>query len=400
MYRPIKKLHNQIKEKSVKSKNFVVVALLAILALAAVYFIYQKLNPKTLPENLLQGTGKIDGDLIRLNTKYPGRIEEINAVKGAAIKKGELIARLKSEEIEARLEQASARHGAISNELNAAEKEFEILKSTLPRRVEKAKKALNIARAQVLELTKRIESLTLVTAQDKKDYRRLKALFEKQLLEKQKVEQAKLKYENDLKKLDALKQKQTQARNHVEISHLDTQDAQQNLQTIDATQEKLKAQQEQLKAASAAIKEIRAMIDELSLVSAVNGFVVDRTANIGEVIGAGTAVASLIDPETLYLKIFIDTMQNGKIKISDPAVIFLDAYPNRPFKAKVVRIAQKAEFTPKEVSVRSDRIQRVFAVELKPLSPDPLLKLGIPAIGIISLDGKGLPQSLENIPLL
>lgn len=383
-----------------KTRNFVVAVLLAILALAAIVFIYQKLNPKTLPNNLVEGTGRIDGELILLNTKYPGRIEEIHAEKGAAVKKGELIARLKSEEIEARLEQASAHYGAIVKELSAAQKEFEILQSTLPRHVEKSNRALNIAKAQVLELTKSIEALELIAAQDEKDYRRLKVLFDKQLLEKQKLEQAKLKYENDRKNLDALRQKQTQAHNRAKISLLDTQDAQLNLLAIDAAQEKLNAKQEHSKVALAAVKEIRAMLKELSLVSAVNGFVVDKTANIGEVIAAGTAVATLIDPESLYLKIFVDTMQNGKIKISDSAVIFLDAYPNRPIKAKVVRIAQKAEFTPKEVSVRSDRIQRVFAVELKPLSPEPLLKLGIPAIGIISLDGKGLPQSMEDIPLL
>jgi len=108
----------------------------------------------------------------------------------------------------------------------------------------------------------------------------------------------------------------------------------------------------------------------------------------------------LLDPHSLYLKIFVDTIQNGKIKLGDKAVIFLDAYPNHPIKAKVVRIAQKAEFTPKEVSVRSDRIQRVFALHLKPLQVDPLLKLGIPAIGVVSLNGKDLPASLNDIPVL
>ena len=111
-------------------------------------------------------------------------------------------------------------------------------------------------------------------------------------------------------------------------------------------------------------------------------------------------VATLLDPHTLYLKIFIDTIENGKIELGDKAVIFLDAWPNRPIEAKVVRIAQKAEFTPKEVSVRSDRIQRVYAVHIKPLKPDPLLKLGLPATGVISLDGRGLPRSLRELPPL
>jgi HlyD family secretion protein len=139
---------------------------------------------------------------------------------------------------------------------------------------------------------------------------------------------------------------------------------------------------------------------ELKLRSPVNGFIVEKIANIGEVVGAGMPVATLIDPDSLYLRLFVDTIENGKIELGDKAVIFTDAYPDRPIAASVVNIAQKAEFTPKEVSVRSDRIQRVFSVHLKPLHPDALLKLGLPAIGVISLDGKGLPDSLGEIPAL
>ena len=66
----------------------------------------------------------------------------------------------------------------------------------------------------------------------------------------------------------------------------------------------------------------------------------------------------------------------------------------------MIQIAQKAEFTPKDVSVRSDRIQRVYAVRLKPIKYNPILKLGIPAIGIIGVDGVKLPNSLDEIPEL
>jgi HlyD family secretion protein len=126
--------------------------------------------------------------------------------------------------------------------------------------------------------------------------------------------------------------------------------------------------------------------------------VIEKVANVGEVINSNTPIVSISNPDSYYLKIFVDTINNGKIKLGDKAEIFLDAYPNKPIQAKVIRIAQRAEFTPKEVSVRSDRIQRVYEVRLKPLKYNPILKLGIPAIGIITIDGKGLPNSLDEIP--
>ena len=134
--------------------------------------------------------------------------------------------------------------------------------------------------------------------------------------------------------------------------------------------------------------------------SPINGFVLEKIANIGEVLGTGQIIATLIDPNSLYLKIYIDTLENGKIHIGDKAVIFLDAFPNNPIPARVIRIASKAEFTPKEVNVRSDRIQRVFAIHIKPLTSDSRLKLGLPAIGVISTNKHPLPHSLKELPPL
>ncbi len=383
-----------------KFKKYIVVAVLALLAVVALFFIYQKLNPKELADNLVASTGRIDGDLILLNAKYPGRIDEITVENGSSVKKGGLIAHLKSSETEAKLEQATAQVQALQKQLGASRKELQMLEQTLPNSVKKAYKAHTIAQAQIAELTASVESLELTVHQDEKDYRRFQTMFGEKLIEKHKVELAKLKLESDSNRLHSLKQKRDQAQSNANIAALNTEDAKTALLQIAIFKEKFKAQEDQLKAAQAARREVDAVLSEMTLTSPVDGFVVDKTAQAGEVVGAGMPVASLIDPSALYLKIFVDTMQNGKIKIGDKALIFLDAYPDRPIPAKVVRIAQKAEFTPKEVSVRSDRIQRVFAVDLRPEGPDPLLKLGIPAIGVISLDGEGLPESLDEMPPL
>lgn len=383
-----------------KFKNYIMIGVLALLGSAALFFIYQKLNPKALPENLIESAGRIDGDLILLNAKYPGRIEEIRVEDGSRINRGDIVARLGSREMQARVARAAAEQQALQRALNAGRKELEMLEQTLPNSVKKAYKAYTIAQAQIAELTSGIESLKLTVAQDEKDYRRFQTMYEAKLIEKHKVELAKLRYESSRKQLHALQQKRGQAQESAKIASLNTKDAKTALLKIAIYREKLKADEARLKAAQAARDEAEAMLSEMTLTSPVDGFVVDRTAEAGEVVGAGMPVASLIDPKALYLKIFVDTMQNGRLKIGDKALIFLDTHPDSPISASVVRIAQKAEFTPKEVSVRSDRIQRVFAVDLRPDKPDPLLKLGIPAIGVITVDGDGLPGSLDELPPL
>ena len=146
--------------------------------------------------------------------------------------------------------------------------------------------------------------------------------------------------------------------------------------------------------------EIKVVLSELDIKSPINGYVDTKIANIGEVLGAGMPIATLINPNNLYLKIYVNTIYTGKIKLGDKAEIFLDAYPNKPIKAIVNKIAKKAEFTPKEVDVRADRITRVYAIRLKPIKPDPLLKLGLPATGIVLIGNGSLPKSLNELPEL
>ena len=374
-------------------------ALLILIAISSL-MIYQKLHKKTLPPNLIEGVGRIDGDVINLNTKYPGRVIKITVDKGDRVKKGEVVAVLESLEFKAKKEAILAQIKAKERELLAKEEDFEILKKSLPIQAKKAKFALKANEAKLNALDRKIDSLKELVEQDRRDLKRIENLYKKHLTYKEALEKANLKYKSDLNSLKALKSQREELFRAFLISKENLKEALISLKKIDSAKLSLNALKEAILALKASLKEVEAMIGEMSLKSFIDGFVIDKIANEGEVVGAGGVVVTLIDPKSLYLKIFVDTLQNGKIKIGDKAVIFLDAYPNKAILAKVVKIAQKAEFTPKEVNVRSDRIQRVFAVYLKPLKPNPLLKLGIDAVGVISIDGKNLPKSLNDIPKL
>ncbi len=371
--------------------------LLILIAISSL-MIYQKLHKKTLPSNLIEGVGRIDGDVINLNTKYPGRVIQISVDKGDRVKKGEVVAILESLEFKAKREAILAQIKAKEKELLAKEKDFEILEKSLPIQAKKAKLVLKAKEDELKAIDKKIDSLKEVVEQDRRDFKRIENLYKKHLTYKEALEKANLKYRSDLNSFKALKNKREELFRAFLIAKENLKEALISLKKIESAKLSLNALKESILALRASLKEIEAMIGEMSLKSFVNGFVIDKIANKGEVVGAGGVIVTLIDPKSLYLKIFVDTLQNGKIKIGDKAVIFLDAYPNKAILAKVVKIAKKAEFTPKEVNVRSDRIQRVFAVYLKPLKPNPLLKLGIDAVGVISIDGKNLPKSLNDIP--
>lgn len=118
----------------------------------------------------------------------------------------------------------------------------------------------------------------------------------------------------------------------------------------------------------------------------VDGVVIEKVADVGEVISSGSPIAIMVDPQALYLKMYVNEVDIGKIAYGMSAEIYVDAYPDRPFKAKVCYVAQRAEFTPKEVETKEERVHHVFAVKLCPLDNSKgLLKLGMPADGRIIL---------------
>ena len=379
-------------------KQYWIGILAALLMGVAAWMISVKLHPKTLPTNLVEGVGRIDGDLVRLNAKYPGRVIRLTVHDGDAVHRGELIASLESREQQARRERIVAEARAKAKELAAKRTEFAIAKETIPLALQRAEAQLKNRRAQMEELQRNIEALQKVVAQDRRDYERSSNLYASKLIQKEALEKAKLQYSTDRDRLAGLLAKQKQLEAVLKAAEADWKEAKAQQKKIEALKQEIEALKEALAAAKAGIAQIDAVLADMNLTSPLDGFVVEKVSQEGEVIGVGMPVATLIDPDSLYLKIYVDTIENGKIKVGDEAVIFLDARPDRPIPAKVVRIAQKAEFTPKEVNVRADRIQRVYAVHLKPLEPNPLLKLGLPAIGVISLDGKGIPKSLEEIP--
>lgn len=381
----------------IAKKYWLGVFVLALFCGASV-MIYLKLHTQALPENLVQGSGRIDGDLINVNVKYPGRISIMDISEGDRVQKGSIIAIIDSSEQKAQKAQIDAQIEAQIQQLAAREIELSIAQKSIPESLVKAKANTFIKKAQMNELDKIINTQKNVVDQDQRDSERLNNLFSNRLIEKHQLEMIMLKLQSDKDQLSSLIDKREQLSRAIDITQSDQVEASAAQQKIAALREGIKASASGIKSSKASQTQMNAVLGEMELRSPVDGFVMEKIANNGEVVGSGMAVATLIDPKSLYLKIFIDTLQNGKIKIGDSAVIFLDSDPDRAIAAKVVRIEQKAEFTPKEVSVASDRIQRVFAVHLQPLKVDPLLKLGIPAVGVISLDNKGLPMSLHAVP--
>jgi len=99
----------------------------------------------------------------------------------------------------------------------------------------------------------------------------------------------------------------------------------------------------------------------------------------GELVQPGQTLALLVDLTNLELTVYIPENELGKIKLGDPARVRVDAFPERYFEARIKRIDQRAQFTPREVHMPEERVRMVFGVTLAIANPDGVLKPGMPA---------------------
>ena len=145
--------------------------------------------------------------------------------------------------------------------------------------------------------------------------------------------------------------------------------------------------------AEAAVTQARAVIEQaraelaaldvqlgkLVVRAPVDGVVLTRSLEPGEVVMVGGEVMTLGRLDQLTITVYVPEERYGAIRLGDRATIRVDSFPGETFEAEVARIADQAEFTPRNVQTEEGRRTTVFAVELSLNDPQGRLKPGMPA---------------------
>ena len=143
---------------------------------------------------------------------------------------------------------------------------------------------------------------------------------------------------------------------------------------------------EQIAAIEARVDQARSGLDSLlrqremlSLTTPIDGIVLDITMLPGEVAAAGATLLTVADLNKLTLTVYVPQNRLGQVNIDQPVQITINSFPDRIFEGHVSRIADRAEFTPRNVATQEERVNLVFAVEITVVNQDGVLKPGMPA---------------------
>lgn len=127
------------------------------------------------------------------------------------------------------------------------------------------------------------------------------------------------------------------------------------------------------------------MLKEAQVKAPWDGVIMEVHVEEGELVSPNTPVFTLGDMTTAKVTIYIPLIDMSRVKLGSTASVKIDAYKDKVFKGSVSRISQDAEFTPKNVQTKDERVKQVFAVEITVKNDESLLKPGIPADVIINL---------------
>jgi HlyD family secretion protein len=368
---------------------------------AAWYFLSR---PKS---EALQFSGRIEGYPTNVGSKVPGRVNYVAVREGERVRKGDTIVRLDDAEIQAQLQGATARVTSTQQQERQALLQIDVVESQIQEAQLNVQQATGDAKGRIFQAEANLASAEAQLSQAQAQLSQAKAelklagtnrerfaqLLQQGAVPQQQFDQAQTNFETAQATLRSREAAVEAARRQVNAVQGGLVQAKttalnpgiRNAQ-LDALRRQLGVARTQLAAAKAEVanataarQQIQAQIAYLNVVSPIDGVVITRSAEPGEVVTTGKTLLTIINPNTVYLRGYIPEGEIGKVRVGQPAKVFLDSAPGRGMSAQVAAIDTQASFTPENIYFREDRVKQVFGVKLNIDNPAGLAKPGMPA---------------------
>ena len=343
-------------------------------------------------------SGAIEGTQVDVSAKITGRIAELSVREGQTVERGRVIVRLAADELAAearRAEGALAAAQAQLRDLLAGSRTEEIREAEARAARAEAQLADLLAGSRQQEIEQARAALRNARATREwaeRDFRRAQELFGKELVAQQEVDRARQAYEvaaaNEISARERLDLVGVGPREHeVHAARAEVRAAHERIRLLKAgpRPDAVTAARAQVTQAEAAITLARARLAEASIEAPIDGVVLRKNLETGETANPGVPIVTLLDPRDIWLRAYVPETDIGRVRVGQSATISVDAYPGRGFPGIISEIASEAEYTPRNVQTKKERVNLVFRVKVSAKNPDGALKPGMPADAVLHL---------------
>jgi HlyD family secretion protein len=390
-----------------RGRRIAIVALASVVALIAGYLVFGRPAP---PRELVVLSGRIEGDDSAVAAKTSGRLREIRVREGDQVEAGQVIAVLDDQQIRAREQQAEAQVTQTAAQVELARRQIAILREQLRQSELAVDQARTDAEGRVREAEARLAAAEAQLAQAEATHEQAKwdreaftKLLQTGAVAAQEAKRAETTEESQRAVVVAARRQVEAARGVLTAAQAMLANPAIRTSQVAAVHAQILQQEAQIAAtqadwgrALASLEEARANRADLQVIAPFSGTVATRAAEPGEVVAAGTAVITLVDLSQVYLRGFVPEGEIGRVKIGQPARVYLDSAPQTPIDGVVSRIDPQASFTPENTYFREDRVRQVVGVKLGLKGAVGFAKPGMPADGEILVEGTQWPPARKR----
>jgi HlyD family secretion protein len=302
----------------------------------------------------IEASGTMEATSVQVSSRSAGVVKEIAADEGSSVREGELLARIDHVGLDIQLAQAKSG-------VSLARAQLDLLTS--------GARGEDLAQAQE-QLNQASE--TLRGAQD--DFTRMKSLSDAGAATRKQREDAELRFTTARAQAAAAEQ------------------ALKKLQNF-ARPEEVKAALARLDQAAWSVRLLQKSIDDCEVKAPVDGVVTERLMERGELAAPGMGMFVITDLRVMRLTIYVPEPALGRIRLGEVAGIAVDSHPGKVFPGRVTFISPIAEFTPRDVQTKDERVKLVYAVRIQVENPAGIFKPGMPADAVLTGGPGGGPGS-------
>jgi HlyD family secretion protein len=154
-------------------------------------------------------------------------------------------------------------------------------------------------------------------------------------------------------------------------------------------EQELETRRAEIARAQAQIAISDAQIDDTIVRSPIDGVVLVKSAEVGEIIAPGTIIATVGDLARPWLRAYINETEIGRVKLDQKARVTCDSCGGKTYWGRISFIASEAEFTPKQIQTSEERVKLVYRIKIDLPNPDQVFKSNMPADAEIQLENPG-----------
>ncbi|MDY6852552.1 MAG: efflux RND transporter periplasmic adaptor subunit [Thermodesulfobacteriota bacterium] len=383
-----------------KTKKIVLALVIVLAAFALVYY-FGYYRPNSVRSGIL-ASGQVEVTEVDLSFRIPGHVARLLVEEGSQVKKGEPLAELKQTVLLARRDRAGAGVKELEARLASLDLGIRIKEELLEAEVNRARAGVSAARARYRSLKKgsRVEEINeAAAARDRaqtefvnrqKDFERMSNLYERRIISASQHDDARTALEAARAVFEAARERYNLVKAGPRQETV--REGRANLYGSDAALSAAKAARREVekmkldrKGLMAQAEQTRVMLalaeDDLAesrLFAPFDGFVTIKNVEEQEFVQAGTPVLTLAHLDRVWVKTYVPETGLGRLRLGQKAEITTDSFPDKTYPGTVTYISPLAEFTPKNVQTREERVKLVYRIKVSLDNPNQELKAGMP----------------------